>query len=47
VMSKHIEQLSRGLLDPEDAEAVIGRMLPFLAAGFVAPPAADAPGGKP
>ena len=34
VMSKHVDHLTQGLLDPSDAEAVIRRMLPFLAGGF-------------
>jgi len=47
VMARHIEQLSRGQLDPSDAEKLIRRMVPFLTAGFASPPAPAAPGGRP
>ena len=43
VMSKHLGHLSRGLIDPSDADEVIRRMLPYLAAGFRAAAATAAP----
>ena len=43
VMAKHLGHLSRGLVDPSDAEEVIRRMLPYLAGGFRAAAATAAP----